>query len=816
MKHGHLVLIFTLIFATGCQEDFDPSSPPSDEGNTETGVVDREIRMKLDRETADAINITRTRSGRVLTGNISFDELCERYKVTEMERVFEDNGCAERTRKAGLDLWYTVRFEGDAKQIAEDFGRTPGVTYVETPLQIKMIDPQPIDAGMSYPAPLAVSPKAMPADYPFNDPMFAEQWPLYNDGTINPSARAGADINVLQAWNRTAGRNEVIVAVVDEGVQYTHPDLAANMWSGIGRNFCRATTDPAKITWGRGHGTHVAGTIAAVNNNGIGISGIAGGTGSGDGVKIMSCQIFHPQSGLEDATSTQTAEAIKYAADNGAVICQNSWGYDAGTMTLHQWTIQDRATREAIDYFIQYAGMSPDGETQTGPMAGGLVIFAAGNEWSGQASYPGSYKPCINVAAITCRYDAAWYTNYGSTIDINAPGGGEWISAPLMSLDKGYNLSTIPTDLKNGQVFQYMNSSGKIENEKIDYVSSTPGYGYMQGTSMACPHVSGVAALIVSQFGAPGFTAEQAKEILLSTTRNVDAFQGNIYDGIGSYAGKIGNLVDAGAAVYYGSETPVRRPVITPAPDQETDFTLEDAETKTLKFTLSDYSDWRLKDKTELIEAKASGDEITLTIDAAKYSAGTYIATIEAVNGDLWESLTFSYTIAKNSPVITPGAGQSDEFSLMVGEIRTLTFTLSNYEEWSLLDPSGHIQSSFADNKVTLTIDASKYQPGNYTAELRASKGQLATPYYISYEITPFEVSFYPNPCVDVLNVQTQVEGEADIRIRNSVGTDMMARTIAFGADTPIKLDVSGLASGTYLVQVTYNGIQITRTIVKR
>ena len=683
-------------------------------------------------------------------------------------------------------------------------------------MQIKMIDPQPIEGGMNYPVPLAVSPKAMPADYPFNDPMFAEQWPLYNDGTINPSARAGADINVLQAWNRTAGRNDVIVAVVDEGVQYNHPDLAANMWSGIGRNFCRATTDPAKITWGRGHGTHVAGTIAAVNNNGIGISGIAGGTGSGDGVKIMSCQIFHPQSGLEDATSTQTAEAIKYAADNGAVICQNSWGYDAGTMTLHQWTIQDRATREAIDYFIQYAGMSPDGETQTGPMAGGLVIFAAGNEWSGQASYPGSYKPCINVAAITCRYDAAWYTNYGSTIDINAPGGGEWISAPLMSLDKGYNLSTIPTDLKNGQVFQYMNSSGKIENEKIDYVSSTPGYGYMQGTSMACPHVSGVAALIVSQFGAPGFTAEQAKEILLSTTRNVDAFQGNIYDGIGSYAGKIGNLVDAGAAVYYGSETPVRRPVITPAPDQETDFTLEDAETKTLKFTLSDYSDWRLKDKTELIEAKASGDEITLTIDAAKYSAGTYTATIEAVNGDLWESLTFSYTIAKNSPVITPGAGQSDEFSLMVGEIRTLTFTLSNYEEWSLLDPSGHIQSSFADNKVTLTIDASKYQPGNYTAELRASKGQLATPYYISYEITPFEVSFYPNPCVDVLNVQTQVEGEADIRIRNSVGTDMMARTIAFGADIPVKLDVSGLAAGTYLIQVTYNGIQITRTIVKR
>ena len=811
MKLKNLLFVFCLALLAGCQKDPDTESAPARDTDRVEGV----IRMKLDRETAEALNVTRTRSGRVLTGNISFDELCKRYEVTGMERLFADNGCAERTRKAGLDLWYVIRFKGSAEQVAEDFGEIAGVNHVEIPRKITKVG----DVGRRSGTPwrkLMALPKAVPANYPFNDPLFAEQWPLYNDGSVSEEAVAGADINVIPAWKKTAGRSDVIVAVVDEGVQYTHPDLAANMWSGIGRNFCRATTDPAKITWGRGHGTHVAGTIAAVNNNGIGISGIAGGTGSGDGVKIMSCQIFHPQSGLEDATSTQTAEAIKYAADNGAVICQNSWGYTSGTYTESGWIAADRAMKEAIDYFIQYAGMSPDGETQTGPMAGGLVIFAAGNDSSGRPSYPAAYAPCISVAAITCTYDAAWYTNYGSTIDINAPGGGGWSSAPLMSLDKGYNLSTIPTDLKNGQVFQYMNASGKMENEKIDYVSSTPGYGYMQGTSMACPHVSGVAALIVSQFGAPGFTAEQAKEMLLSTTRNIDAFQGQIYDGISSYAGKIGKLVDAGAAVYYGSETPVRRPVITPAPDQETDFTLEDAETKTLKFTLSDYSDWRLKDKTELIEAKASGDEITLTIDAAKYSAGTYTATIEAVNGDLWESLTFSYTIAKNSPVITPGAEQSDEFSLMVGEIRTLTFTLSNYEEWSLLDPSGHIQSSFADNKVTLTIDASKYQPGNYTAELRASKGQLATPYYISYEITPFEVSFYPNPCVDVLNVQTQVEGEADIRIRNSVGTDMMARTITFGADTPVKLDVSGLASGTYLVQVTYNGIQITRTIVKR
>lgn len=729
MKLKNLLFVFCLALLAGCQKDPDTESAPARDTDRVEGV----IRMKLDRETAEALNVTRTRSGRVLTGNISFDELCERYNVTGMERLFADNGCAERTRKAGLDLWYIIRFEGSAEQVAEDFGEIAGVNHVEIPRRITKVGGMSRKSGTPWRKLMAL-PKAAPSNYPFNDPLFGGQWPLYNDGTINANAQAGADINVLPAWEKTAGRSDVIVAVVDEGVEYTHPDLAGNMWSGIGKNFCDRDNDD--ITWGEGHGTHVAGTIAAVSNNGIGISGIAGGTGGGNGAKIMSCEIFHPTDGHYDANSNATADAIKYAADNGAVICQNSWGYAAGALSYDQWSSADRATKEAIDYFIRYAGMSPDGETQTGPMAGGVVIFAAGNEYSRLASYPAAYDACISVASISCTYEAAWYTNYGSTVDICAPGGGDEANfVNLISYDEGYNLSTIPTNLQNGDSFVYTYANGETETKTIDYVSSTVGYGYMMGTSMACPHVSGVAALIVSQFGAPGFTNEQLKEKLFSTARDIDSYQGTIYNSWdrGTYAGKIGKLVDAGAVLDSGEVPPV-----------------------------------------------------------------------------------------SDQPTITPATGQNDTFTLGASERKTLQYTLAGYTEWRLDDPSGKIAKSIDGNVVTLTIDASQYAAGSYTAELLAMNGTKTAKRTIAYTVskgdnpTGISMDFYPNPCTDVLNILPNYSGESTIRIRNSMGTEVMNITLGLINEEPVKLDVSGLASGTYLVQVTYNGIQITRTIVKR
>lgn len=142
------------------------------------------------------------------------------------------------------------------------------------------------------------------------------------------------------------------------------------------------------------HGTHVAGTVAAVNNNGTGVAGIAGGSGKNDGVKIMSCQIFHDKDGGDVAMA---AKAIKYAADNGAAIIQCSYGYPAGSVTSDAaYSSGASAEKQAIDYFIA--------KQNCAAIEGGLAIFAAGNDMTGMSSYPGAYRDYISVTAMSCDY----------------------------------------------------------------------------------------------------------------------------------------------------------------------------------------------------------------------------------------------------------------------------------------------------------------------------------------------------------------------------------------------------------------------------
>ncbi|MFR7708799.1 MAG: S8 family peptidase, partial [Alistipes inops] len=471
-------------------------------------VVKGKIRIRL-ADNATALRTGAFTRGEADSGDPELDKLAAQLGATKIERVFgTDPRFTERHKKYGLHLWYDVTFDEDVpvSRAQSGFESLPGVAYVRPIYRIYPAD------GYDTLYPAAVTDKSgwegSTAEMPFDDPGLPMQWHYYNDGTLFNTegtvvAVEGADVNLFKAWEMYgAGDPSVVVAVMDMGIQYDHPDLVANMWVNEGE----LNGEPNKDNDGNGikndiygyngltrdgniepgsHGTHVAGTVAATNNNGIGVSGVAGGTGVGDGARLMSCQIFAPN----DASESDYPDVYRYAADNGAVISQNSWNYPMINILPEDMSV-------AFDYFIDNAGIGPDGE-QTGPMKGGVIIFAAGNEFSPKVGCPSDDPRVITVTSMMADYVKASYSNYGTEADIFAPGGA------------GERDAAFP---QQGQVY----STG-LDNT----------YTYHSGTSMACPHVSGVAALIVSHYGAnaSGFTNEELKTILLRSYRNVDMWQ---------------------------------------------------------------------------------------------------------------------------------------------------------------------------------------------------------------------------------------------------------------------------------------------------
>lgn len=408
--------------------------------------------------------------------------------LVRLHRLFPYAGKFEaRTRAKGLHRWYEAWCDESVAvtRAADGFTGVPGIEIIEYNPKIEIVGNPELVEIVDDDAPIVQT--AASSRYPFDDPRLLSQWHYYNDGSMS-GAEGGCDINVLPVWRAyTAGNPDVIVGVVDGGIDYTHEDLASNMWTNpdktgnyrYGYNFVNNTF----LVTADSHGTHVAGTIAAVNNNGKGVCGIAGGDmKSGQkGVKLMSCQIFMGEE------SGSGAAAIKWSADHGAVISQNSWGYKA-KMDI------PASLKASVDYFIEYAGLDEDGK-QVGPMKGGIVIFAAGNE---NVDYSAtSYAPIYNVASVGADYRKAYYSCYGSWVDIAAPGG----------------------DARKG----------------MQILSTIPGnkYGIMQGTSMACPHVSGVAALIVSKSGGKGFTPEVLMKKMNDSATPINSFNPNFKMGIG-------------------------------------------------------------------------------------------------------------------------------------------------------------------------------------------------------------------------------------------------------------------------------------------
>ncbi|MBI3926724.1 MAG: S8 family serine peptidase [Armatimonadetes bacterium] len=306
------------------------------------------------------------------------------------------------------------------------------------------------------------------------EPSFSELWGLKNTGqTIQGVAgTSGADIKATYAWDSLLGSSSIVVAVIDTGVDYNHPDLAANMWinideipgngvdddsNGVIDDRCgmRAVDGDGTVTGDpmddHYHGTHVAGTIAALSN-GSGVVGVA------PGVRIMACKF------LDSTGSGWTSDAVlavNYAVQNGAQLSNNSWGGGGYSQALYD-AIQAASTQNHM--FVAAAG-NANRNTDSSP------------------EYPAGYalNNVLSVGASTNKDAKASFSNYGSSsVDLFAPG------------DK--ILSTVPGNQ----------------------------YGYLSGTSMASPHVTGAVALIYSYF--PGITCTEARTRLINGVDYKSAF----------------------------------------------------------------------------------------------------------------------------------------------------------------------------------------------------------------------------------------------------------------------------------------------------
>ncbi|MEP2771515.1 MAG: S8 family serine peptidase [Fulvivirga sp.] len=432
----------------------------------------------------------------LVTGISSFDNAAIQTTAYGMERLFPFNPQYEhKLRKHGLHLWYKVAIDENT-----DVTQAKVIFSQLNEIEIAEVEREKVLAPFSVQEHNSIAPAN--TGMPFNDPLLEDQWHYNNTGQ---SGYGDADANIFDAWTTTTGSNDIVVAVHDQGVDALHEDLAANMWvnelelngsDGVdddgngyiddihGYNFQKNSgeIDPEY------HGTHVAGTIAAVNNNGLGVAGVAGGDGSGNGVKVMSLQILG---------GAPIEESYIYAANNGAIISQNSWGYTSPGNV-------EQSVLDAIDYFIAEAGDYPGS-----PMRGGIVIFAAGNSAYDAAWYPGFYESTFAVAALGPEWQRASYSNYGDWIELSAPGGDQTNYGSTNGV-----LSTIPDDK----------------------------YAYLQGTSMACPHVSGIAALVLANRDHQ-LVPEELWTKLLTGTVSID-------DQNPDYIGKLGTgAIDAALAI---------------------------------------------------------------------------------------------------------------------------------------------------------------------------------------------------------------------------------------------------------------------------
>ena len=677
----------------------------------------------------------------------ALDGLLEDLGIKSLRRVFPDAGEWEpRTRKAGLHRFYYVEFDDEVPvtKAAGSLAEVPGI--------------------------VSVTPQLPVYSRAFNDPYFSSQWHFYN------TRYKDVDINVQPVWEQfTVGSDKVIVSVVDEGVNLNHEDLAGNVIPcyADGTGSYNFNNDTPTVVPTQGHGTHVAGVIAATSNNGLGVAGIAGGDAQKgiSGARILSCQIFDLYGAQPDIY-----QAIKHGADHGAVILQCSWGFspdldhdgfttDDEIALYRSYTIDDLPEYKAVlDYFIKYAGCDNDGnQLPDSPMKGGVAIFASGND---NFDYDPlvSYEPLIAVGAFGATGNKASYSNYGDWLDIAAPGG-------------------------DGKQGIYSTLLG----------NSSYGGSDWQGTSMACPHVSGVAALLVSYFGGPGFTAEECRARILRGAR-ANFFDSSRY---------IGKKLDAYGAFTVDLSKSVLPPVLAWEGALPTELGKD--ETAVLSFSCEDPAGERVFFSLKPELPGIVLEENQITVNAQELKPGNYTLTLTAVNEDhVKATLSANITVLANrAPVVTedcPSVG------IIVPCGTTQTLDVSTWFK----DPDGEPLSYSArvrqpdlaqvtvSEEGVLTLEG--LQTGLATVDVEASDGLdskvVSLPLAISLEGKA--LFLYPavagNQVYVAYNAATPVK--ASLALFSATGAQLWQGEAQMSAFRPVLIDLSKYAPGVYTVQV--------------
>ncbi|MEM6377043.1 MAG: S8 family serine peptidase [Bacteroidota bacterium] len=406
-----------------------------------------ELIIKLNRSILDQANLEDGRVNPDLIGHPLFDAISRNAKASTVRRAFRKRfKHAARARALGLDQYITVKVPNAAaiQELISKYEALQGIVEV---------------VELNYMATAHVTP---------NDPLYGEQWGLNNTGnakeynSTNLVGTPGADLNLEAAWDIHTGTSAITIAIIDSGVDGTHPEFAGRMVPGY--DFVNNDNDPSDNP-GDGHGTSCAGIAAAAGNNGFGVAGVNWGA------KIM------PLKALQDGTGSfqDIADAVIFAVDNGADVISMSLGGGSSASVL----------ANAINYAYN----------------SGVAVFASrGNGDSTADNYPSSYSTVISVGGLSpcdtrktptsCDGEFWWGASYGggpNKMDFVAPAAR--ITTTDITGSGGY-------------------SSG-------DYTDS------FNGTSSACPYAAGIGALVLSYN--PTLTPDELRDILRNTSVDIGA-----------------------------------------------------------------------------------------------------------------------------------------------------------------------------------------------------------------------------------------------------------------------------------------------------